>query len=90
MTVDTLLLTLGVYQVLSRTRPAEQPVEETPEPVKVVAVNDDQIHHWFVQVQQRLLKDDLYLQPELNLALLARKVDCRRAGCRRPSISMPG
>ena len=65
--------TLGVYQVLSRTRPAEQPVEETPEPVKVVAVNDDQIHHWFVQVQQRLLKDDLYLQPELNLALLARK-----------------
>ncbi|MBL5824381.1 AraC family transcriptional regulator [Serratia marcescens] len=73
VTVDTFLLTLGVYLVLSRTRPAEQPVEETPEPVKAGVVNDDLIHHWFVQVQQRLLKDDLYLQPELNLALLARK-----------------
>ena len=73
VTVDTFLLTLGVYLVLSRTRPAEQPVEETLEPVKAGVVNDDLIHHWFVQVQQRLLKDDLYLQPELNLALLARK-----------------
>ncbi|MNC48545.1 Transcriptional activator NphR [compost metagenome] len=60
--------------MLSRSRPLDNPVEPLPEPTPEATEDEEQLAEWFDRVQQRLRQDDLYLEPELNLARLARKV----------------
>ncbi|RYM59135.1 MULTISPECIES: helix-turn-helix domain-containing protein [Serratia] len=73
-TLVNLLVALSLYLVLSRSRPLDNPVEPLPEPTPEATEDEEQLAEWFDRVQQRLRQDDLYLEPELNLARLARKV----------------
>jgi len=73
-TLVNLLVAVSLCLVLSRSRPSDSPVEPLPEPTQEVAEDEEQLAEWFDRVQQRLRQDDLYLEPELNLARLARKV----------------
>jgi len=73
-TIDNLLVALSLCLVLSRSRPAESPVEVISETADSGVEDEDQLAEWFERVQQRLRQDDFYLEPELNLARLARKV----------------
>ncbi|AHG19146.1 AraC family transcriptional regulator [Chania multitudinisentens RB-25] len=70
-----LMMVVGVALVLGRGRmPQEQ--EEPPlqtEPAGAV-FSREECERWFNQINQRLRQDNLYLEPELNLARLARKV----------------
>ncbi|AGP45698.1 helix-turn-helix transcriptional regulator [Serratia plymuthica] len=72
-TFDNLLVALSICLVLSRSRPSETPAESVPEPPDSVAEDEERLAEWFGLVQHRLRQDDLYLEPELNLARLARK-----------------
>lgn len=74
VTLDNLLVALSLCLVLSRSRPSDNPVESQPEPTEDIVEDEEQLAEWFNRVQQRLRQDDLYLEPELNLARLARKV----------------
>ncbi len=74
VTLDNLLVALSLCLVLSRSRPSDSPVESQPEPTEDIVEDEEQLAEWFNRVQQRLRQDDLYLEPELNLARLARKV----------------
>ncbi|MGO4744557.1 helix-turn-helix domain-containing protein [Serratia quinivorans] len=73
-TVDNLLVALSLCLVLSRSRPADRPVELIAEPTDSPIEDEAPLADWFARVEQRLQQDDFYLEPELNLARLARKV----------------
>lgn len=73
-TLVNVLVALSLCLVLARSRPSESPVDALPEPTEDAAEDEERLAEWFAQVQQRLRQDDLYLEPELNLARLARKV----------------
>ncbi|MNE96123.1 hypothetical protein D3C80_1942890 [compost metagenome] len=72
-TFDNLLVALSICLVLSRSRPSETPAERVSELPDSVAEDEERLAEWFDLVQRRLRQDDLYLEPELNLARLARK-----------------
>jgi len=73
-TIVNLLVALSLCLVLASSRPSESPVDALPEPTEDITEDEEWLAEWFALVQQRLRQDDLYLEPELNLARLARKV----------------
>lgn len=67
------MMVLGVGVVIGREREQPEPDEQSlPSAKAEVATEDDE--HCFELINQRLRQDDLYLEPALNLARLARKV----------------
>lgn len=73
--IGNVLVVVGVALVLGRGREPPEPIESAVQTVSAsVALDAEEYELWFQQINQRLLQDDLYLEPHLNLARLARKV----------------
>lgn len=66
------MVVLGVGLVLGRERQQPEP-EEPPQPAASSAAVTEGDEYCFERINQRLRQDDLYLEPALNLARLARK-----------------
>ncbi|KFK92313.1 MULTISPECIES: AraC family transcriptional regulator [unclassified Serratia (in: enterobacteria)] len=72
--IGNVLVVVGVALVLGRGREQPEPIEPPVQTASVsVALDAEEGELWFQQINQRLLQDDLYLEPNLNLARLARK-----------------
>ncbi|MFV8986941.1 helix-turn-helix domain-containing protein [Serratia fonticola] len=67
------MMVLGVGLVLGRERQQPESEEQPLPPAKAEALTEDD-ELCFELINQRLRQDDLYLEPALNLARLARKV----------------
>ncbi|MFZ1872401.1 MAG: AraC family transcriptional regulator [Chania sp.] len=69
------LVVVGVALVLGGDR-GQPGSEESPVQTALTSAAPDaeECELWFQQINRRLLQDDLYLEPNLNLARLARKV----------------
>lgn len=67
------MVVVGVGLVLGRERQQPEP-EEPPQPATDAEAITEDDEHCFERINQRLRQDDLYLEPALNLARLARKV----------------
>ena len=73
-TVSNTLVVLSICLALSRSRTTTTPPELPPDNQDPEKEDRQQVALWFGLVEQRLRQDHLYLEPELNLARLARKV----------------
>lgn len=71
--LGNVMMVLGIGLVLGRERQQPEPEEQPELPAKAEASAEDDEHD-FDLINQRLRQGDLYLEPELNLARLARKV----------------
>ncbi|VXC98269.1 AraC family transcriptional regulator [Enterobacterales bacterium 8AC] len=73
--IGNVLVVVGVALVLGRGRDQPEPIEPPVQMASAcMAVDAEECEFWFQQINQRLLQDNLYLEPDLNLARLARKV----------------